>query len=141
MKRLVSYGTGFIFMLLIANACMGITPSTTVEHLAECIKTGNYAAAAENIASDADATEMQKKNDKQAFINYLRHKKEVEFAKQGGMLDYTVIGEMVTPDESKAIVRVRYIFNNQTSSDELVTLVKAGGRWKFTLPEKSGVLQ
>ena len=131
MKQLY-YSAIFICLLLLVNACTGITPSSAVKHLAESIKTGNYAAAAQNFASES--------NDKKAFIEYLKHKEE-DFAQQGGIRSYTIMGEAVTPDESKAYVRIRYTFNNNSTVDELISLVKSGGQWKYTLPASPGIVQ
>lgn len=112
-------------------SCVGITPSLAVENLAACMQAGEYEKAAENLATDPDAAPEQKEQDRKAFIASLKEKVEKQFAKNGGIDSYIVIDEAVTPDESKAFVRIRYELGNGSSLDEIIPLVKSGGRWKY----------
>jgi hypothetical protein len=119
-----------IFVLVLVS-CVGITPSSAVENLAACLQSGDYEKAAENLATDPDAMPAQKEQCKKEFIASLKEKAEKQFAKNGGLESYTVIDEAVTPDESKAFVRIRYELGNGSSLDEIIPLVKSGGRWKY----------
>jgi hypothetical protein len=127
---------GFIAALtltLLVFGCQGMTPSSAAENMAKCIQSGNYNKIAENLASDRGADTLQMVRDKQHFIAAIREKAEKQFAKNGGIEHYHVIGEAVTPDESKAYVRIRYKFKNGASIDEIIPLIKSGGQWKYVL--------
>lgn len=127
---------GFIAVLtltMLVFGCKGITPSTAAENMAKCIQSGDYNKIAENLASDRGADTLQIVRDKQHFIAAIREKAEKQFAKNGGIQNYHIIGEAVTPDESKAYVRISYRFKNGTSIDEIIPLVKSGGQWKYVL--------
>lgn len=119
------------FFVLALVGCVGITPSSAVENLAACMQSGKYERAADNLATDPDATPQQREQDKGAFIASLKEKAAKYFAKNGGLGSYKVIDEAVTPDESKAFVRIRYELGNGSSVDEIIPLVKSGGRWKY----------
>ncbi|MDP4203760.1 MAG: DUF4878 domain-containing protein [Bacteroidota bacterium] len=119
------------FFVLVLVGCVGITPSSAVENLAECMQSGQYERAAENLATSPDATPGQKEQCKKEFIAALKEKYAKNFAKNGGLKSYTVVDEAVTPDESKAFVRIRYELGNGSSLDEIIPLVKSGGRWKY----------
>lgn len=118
-------------LVIVFGSCVGITPSSAVENLAACMQTGEYNKAAENLATDPDATLEQKEQCKKKFIASLKEKAAKYFAKNGGLGSYKVIDEAVTPDESKAFVRIRYELGNGSSLDEIIPLVKSGGRWKY----------
>ncbi|MBP1638588.1 MAG: Lumazine-binding domain protein [Bacteroidetes bacterium] len=132
MKRLCGFVTIFVLVTLVV-ACGGMTPTSVAEDMAKCIQSGDYNKLAENLASDSDADTIQIVRDKQQFVAFLKEKVEKQFAKNGGIVNYRVIGEAVTPDESKAYVRISYWFKNGTSIDEIVPLVKSDGRWKYIL--------
>ncbi|MTK54540.1 DUF4878 domain-containing protein [Paludibacter sp.] len=119
------------FFVLTLVSCVGITPSSAAENLAECMQSGQYERAAENLATDPDATPEQKEQCKKEFITSLKEKEAKYFAKNGDLKSYTIIDEAVTPDESKAFVRIRYGLGNGSSLDEIIPLVKSGGRWKY----------
>ncbi len=119
------------FFVLTLVSCVGITPSSAAENLAECMQSSQYERAAENLAVDPDATPEQKEQCKKEFIASLKEKAEKQFAKNGSLESYAVVDEAVTPDESKAFVRIRYELGNGSSLDEIIPLVKSGGRWKY----------
>ena len=128
----------FVMMLLpalmvLCFSCVGFTPSSAVKNLIVCIQNGNYDKAAENLASDPDATAEQIAQDKKMFVASLKEKADKEFAKNGGIESYKIVDESVTPDESKAYVRISYTFKNGTSADEIIPLVKSGAAWKYVL--------
>ena len=124
------------FFALVLVGCVGITPSSAVENLAECMQSGEYERAAENLATPHDATPAQKEQCKKEFIATLKEKSAKYFAKNGGLKSHTVVDEAVTPDESKAFVRIRYELGNGSFLDEIIPLVKSGGRWKYICEER-----
>jgi hypothetical protein len=135
-KLIMKRWHGFIAVLMLAilvTGCKGMTPSSAAENMAKWMQSGDYAKIAENLASDHGADSLQIIRDKQHFIAAIREKAEKQFAKNGGIDHYNIIGEAVTPDETKAYVRISYRFKNGTTIDEIIPLVKSGGQWKYVL--------
>lgn len=124
MKTINQYVAGLI-LLLSLNGCTEYTPSGVATLLAESLKTGDYSKVLSLTAPNS--------TQEQDVIHKLSAKREKDFSHFGGIKRYKIIGELVTPDESKAFVRIEYTFQNNQTKEELIVLVKSGGYWKLQL--------
>jgi len=132
MKRFSAW-TIIAFVALILSACSGSTPSSAAQELVGDLQSKNYQKLVNSLATDPKATPEETTKNKEMLVALLKEKGEKTIAEKGGLKSYEVISENVTPDESKATVKMKYTYGNGTTEEGVVNLVKADGKWKGTL--------
>lgn len=118
-------------LALLLSSC-GESPSDVVLKSSEAAMEGNYAEVVEYVnASD----------DKKALIKALAEEKidpqlRREATEKGGIRNYEVIDESISPDGKTAKVTTKTTYGNGETSTSTSDLEKVDGKWLFQDPLK-----
>ena len=126
MKKILVMFTMCLMMMAVMTSCGSShenTPRGVAEAAVKCLANKDY----KGYMNLTNATDQQK----QAMAQMLE-KVGQQVDEKGGMKSYEIVDEQVDEEKGTATVTVKVVYENETSEDNKMKMVKKDGDWLLT---------
>lgn len=126
MKKILVMFTMCLMMMAVMTSCGSShenTPRGVAEAAVKCLSKKDY----KGYMNLTNATDQQKK-----AMAQMLEKVGQQVDEKGGMKSYEIVDEKVDEEKGTATVTVKVVYENETSEDNKMKMVKKDGDWLLT---------
>lgn len=127
-----------IVNFLIVIACMllvscngGNSPSDAAKKIVGYLQSQDYEKLVAAMVEDETATVEEKKQQKAMVVALMKEKVAKELEAKQGIKDFEILEEKIAEDGQTATVKVKYIYGNAETKEEIMNFKKVGSDWKI----------